>query len=421
MNFIISEQENLGLFSDTSRKEHLNRITRLRAEMDRCDVDGMFLTQETNVRYTTGMMDVAWPIQSYFYTTFIPRSAEKPVAIFVPNGGHIQTQATWVKTIIRWNFPVGFYMGKVGDSLIESLSFWINKLGLKNAKIATEMSAHFRIGLSVEILDKMRDALPDITWTDCGTIMWPVRSIKSDEEIKRLKESTRITCSGIKAGFESIKEGSSERDLANTIASTMHSEGGSDIKFISVYAGPERALWADATPRREMKIKKGSLIQFDGGCTYDGYHTDIKRFACLGEPTKEQYKFYEIAKKSEQAAINAVVPGATYGDVYEASQNAIREAGYPEFVTNSQAMNWTSIGHNIGLDLHELPGISKDNKEILKTNQVICIEPFFYQNGGFPIWTVSNKYGLEDQILITETGYEILSPDEFITRDIWII
>ena len=47
MNFIIREQENLGLFSETSKKEHLNRITRLREEMDRCDVDGMFLTQET--------------------------------------------------------------------------------------------------------------------------------------------------------------------------------------------------------------------------------------------------------------------------------------------------------------------------------------------------------------------------------------
>ena len=110
MNFIISEQENLGLFSDTSKIEHLNRITRLREEMDRCDVDGMFLTQETNVRYATGMMDVAWPIQSYFYTAFIPRSSEMPVAIFIPNGGQIQTQATWVKTIIRWNFRVCFYM-----------------------------------------------------------------------------------------------------------------------------------------------------------------------------------------------------------------------------------------------------------------------------------------------------------------------
>ena len=63
---------------------------------------------------------------------------------------------------------------------------------------------------------------------------------------------------------------------------------------------------------------------------------------------------------------------------------------------------------------------SKDNKDILQPNQVICIEPFFYHDGGFPIWTVSNKYGLEDQILVTETGHEILSPDEYISRDIWI-
>ena len=149
MNFFISEQDNPALFPDSSKEEHLRRISRLREEMERCDIDGMFLTQETNVRYATGMMDVAWPIQSYFYTAFIPRSSEYPVAIFVPNGGQIQTQATWVKTIVRWNFPVGFYMGKVGESLIESFSFWINKLGLKNSRIATEMSAHFRIGISV--------------------------------------------------------------------------------------------------------------------------------------------------------------------------------------------------------------------------------------------------------------------------------
>ena len=72
MNFIISEQEDLGLFSDTSKKEHLNRITRLREEMDRCDVDGMFLTQETNVRYATGMMDVC-----LLYTSPSPRDVEE--------------------------------------------------------------------------------------------------------------------------------------------------------------------------------------------------------------------------------------------------------------------------------------------------------------------------------------------------------
>ena len=77
-------------------------------------------------------------------------------------------------------------------------------------------------------------------------------------------------------------------------------------------------------------------------------------------------------------------PGVTYGEVYEASQQAIRDAGYPEFVEQAQSFRWTSIGHNIGLDLHEMPGIAKDNAAVLQPNQVICVEPFFFHDGGFP-------------------------------------
>jgi Xaa-Pro aminopeptidase len=169
-----------------------------------------------------------------------------------------------------------------------------------------------------------------------------------------------------------------------------------------------------------MVIKPGSLIQFDGGCTYDGYYTDIKRFASLGEPTEDQRRFYDIARAAEQASIDAVAPGVTHGEVYEASQKAIRDSGYPEFVDSAQEFRWTSIGHNIGLDLHEMPGIAKDNDAVLQPNQVICIEPFFYHDGGFPLWTVQNKYGCEDQVLVTETGHDVLSSDELISRDIWV-
>ena len=79
-----------------------------------------------------------------------------------------------------------------------------------------------------------------------------------------------------------------------------------------------------------------------------------------------------------------VRPGVTYGEVYEASQQAIRDAGYPEFVERAQSFRWTSIGHNIGLDLHEMPGIAKDNAAVLQPNQVICIEPFFLPRRWFP-------------------------------------
>ena len=415
-----SNQGEKGIFADCTLEEHERRIRRLQEETEREGVDGLFLTQETNVQYASAMLDGAWVIHAYFYTVFIPRDDTLPVALFVPNGGQIQTQASWIDTVVRWDFPPGFYIGKVGGSLIESFVEWLRKLGLEKSRIATEMGAHFRLGLSIEVLDGMCAALPDVTWSDCGPVVWPVRSIKSDEEVRRLRESVRISCLGIKAGFEALREGMSERDLTNVMCAKMFEEGGGDIKFTSVYAGPDRALWADSALRREMIIKPASLIQFDGGCTYDGYYTDIKRFASLGEPTEDQRRFYDIARAAEQASIDAVKPGVTYGEVYEASQQAIRDAGYPEFVDKAQDFRWTSIGHNIGLDLHEMPGIGKDNDAVLQPNQVICIEPFFYHDGGFPIWTVPNKYGCEDQVLVTETGHDVLSSDEFISRDIWV-
>ena len=114
------------------------------------------------------------------------------------------------------------------------------------------------------------------------------------------------------------------------------------------------------------------------------------------------------------------MPGATYGSVYDASQQVIRDAGYGEFVDWCQKVGWSSVGHNVGLDIHEMPGISINSDEVFKPNQVVSIEPFFWHEGRYPIWEVPNKYGLEDMVLVTETGHEVLSPDSLVGRDIWV-
>ncbi len=416
----ITQQKRTGLFADCSRVDFERRLRRLREEMDRTGVDGLLLTQQSNVRYATAWHEVGWIIPAFFFMVFIPRDEDLPPAIICPEGDQIQTQASWIETVIRWDYPVGFYTGDVGENLIRTLAAWLKKLGLTEGEFATETGAHFRMGLSVETFDGIRAALPGIRWRDCGEIIWPVRSIKSEEEIRRLRESARISCLGIRAGFEAIRDGVSERELANIMSCEMQALGGSEIRFLALYAGPERALWADSIPHREMVMRPGSLLQFDGGCTYDGYFTDIKRFASLGAPAAEHRRFYDIARASEQAAIDAVEPGATYGAVYEASQQAIRDAGYGQFVDWCQGVGWSSIGHNVGLDIHEMPGISVNGKEVFQPGQVVSIEPFFWHEGRYPIWEVPNKYGLEDMVLVTETGHEVLSPDSLISRDIWV-
>jgi Xaa-Pro aminopeptidase len=416
----ITEQSRTGLFADCTREEYDRRLRRLREQMERAGVDALLLTEETNVRYATAWYEVGWIVPAFFFMTLIPRDEKLPPALIIPEGDQIQTQASWTDTVVRWDYPVGFYTGDVGGNLVKALAGWVGKLGLAGSRIATEMGAHFRMGMSVEAFDGIRAALPGVTWTDCGDVIWPVRSVKSEEEVRRLRESIRITCLGIQAGFEAIRDGVSERDIANVMSAEMHSKGGSEIRFLALYAGPDRALWADSTPRREMAMRPGSLLQFDGGCTYDGYYTDIKRFASLGEPTPDQRRFFEVARASEQAAIDAVAPGVPYSEAYQASQQVLRDAGYSDFVDWCQKMGWSSIGHNIGLNIHEMPGISVTEDEVFQPNQVVSIEPFLYHDGGYPIWEVKNKYGLEDMVLVTDTGHEVLSPDSLLSRDIWV-
>ncbi|MBM4408639.1 MAG: aminopeptidase P family protein [Chloroflexi bacterium] len=416
----ISTQERVGVLADCTRDEYERRLGRLREEMDRAGVDALLLTSETNVRYATALYELGWIIPAYFHAAVIPRAPELPPAVFVPDGDQVQAQGSWVETVVRWDFPVGFYTGRVGDSLVDALVGWLDRLGLGAGTIATELGAHARLGLSIEIFDALRARLLEARWRDCGDVVWPVRMIKSSEEIRRLSEAGRISCLGVRAGFEALQDGATERDIANVMAATMHEAGGGEIRFLSLYAGPHRALWADSIPRRESVLRPGGLLQFDGGCTYDGYFCDFKRMAALGEPTADRRRFFEIARAAEQAAIDAIAPGVPCGEVYEASQRVIRAAGYTEWVAACQAMGWSGIGHGLGLDIHEQPGLSIGNTTPLAAGMVLAVEPFFFHDGRFPLWEAEGKYGLEDVVLVTEGGAQLLTPDSLISRDLWV-
>jgi len=409
-------------FPDFPAEEYVSRVTRLREEMDRQGVDALLLTEQKNVRYVSGMYEVGWIVPAYFYAVVLPRDEGLPAALFVPEGDQFQAQASWIETVVRWDFPIGFYAGEgVGMHLIESLTRWLKRQGLHHGQIATELEAHFRLGLSVECFDSLRRALADVQWCDCGAVMWPVRSIKSAEEIHRLREAGRISCLGVRAGFEAIHVGASEREIANVMAARMYAEGASDIGFLTLNAGPDRAMWPDSIPRREMILRPGSLVQFDGGCTYDGYFCDFKRMASVGQPTAEQQKYYDLARASHEAAIATVQPGVPASEVYHASQRAFEEAGLGDFVAWCQKMGWSSIGHNVGLDIHEMPGISIDNHEPLRPNMVMSLEPFVWHGGEFPYWECSGKYGLEDVVLVTKTGHEVMTPESLISHDLWVV
>jgi len=135
----VTRQSRTGVFADCTREEFDRRIARLREEMDRAGVDALLLTSETNIRYGTGFYEVGWIIPAYFYAAVIPRREDLAPAIFVPEGDQIQAQASWIETVVRWDFPVGFYTGRVGDSLVDALVEWFGRLGLQRATLLIPM------------------------------------------------------------------------------------------------------------------------------------------------------------------------------------------------------------------------------------------------------------------------------------------
>ena len=146
----------------------------------------------------------------------------------------------------------------------------------------------------------------------------------------------------------------------------------------------------------EQPIGAGSFVVCDFGVILSGYCSDQTRTVWVGKPSNEARQTYDAVKEAQQAAIEAVKPGVSAGEVDEAARTVLRKAGLGDYFTHS-------TGHGVGLEIHEVPRVASGQKEILKPGMVITIEPGVY----FP-----GKWGIriEDIVAVTGSGCEVLTP-----------
>jgi Xaa-Pro dipeptidase len=137
----------------------------------------------------------------------------------------------------------------------------------------------------------------------------------------------------------------------------------------------------------------------DGGCTVEGYQSDISRTFVMGKPSDKMRKVFDIVLKAQTAALKAAKPGVACGAVDAAARKVVEDAGYGpgyKYFTHR-------VGHGMGMDGHEWPYLVKDNKLPLAPGMMFSDEPGIYIPGEFGV-------RLEDDMLITETGAELLTP-----------
>ncbi|HBG22355.1 MAG: Xaa-Pro peptidase family protein [Syntrophaceticus sp.] len=222
-----------------------------------------------------------------------------------------------------------------------------------------------------------------------------LRLLKDETEIELIREAGAITASAFRYLLGEIRPGQSEQEIAIILEYFMRSNGSGPPAFETIVASGERGALPHGTAT-EKKIRRGELITFDLGATYKGYAADLTRTIAVGTVSARQQEVYEIVREAQARGIRAVRAGVKAAEVDSHVRRFFAEAGYDDYFVHS-------LGHGVGLAVHEGPRLAQGEDLLLEKGMVVTIEPGVY----IPRW---GGVRIEDTVLVKENGCEILTP-----------
>lgn len=284
------------------------------------------------------------------------------------------------------------------SSLKETLAQLLKKHGAKRILLESEkMYLQESRTLTGILASAGAEAVLDDT---LDTIIIDLRTIKTPEEIQKIRESQKITDDAFSYILGRIAPGRTEREIALEIEFFMRRQGAEGVAFDLIVVSGANGSMCHGVPSSKV-IEKGDFITMDTGALLHGYHSDMTRTVAVGEVSEEQRHVYELVLKAQEAALKTAGPGIPCGDVDKAARDLI-EAEYKGAFEHS-------TGHGVGVEIHEWPRFQKGNIQKAEPGMVVTVEPGIYLPGKFGV-------RIEDMIAITESGIENLthSPKELI-------
>jgi len=225
-------------------------------------------------------------------------------------------------------------------------------------------------GMSVfpaPVLDGLRAAHTSVAFDDAGPVLDAIKLVKSEAEIALMRQASRISDEGMRAGMSLVAEGVLETEVAAAAEYAIR-RAGAELAFATVMGAGPRTADATFFPQRRA-MEAGEYVILDCGARVEGYHGDMCRTVIVGPPSAQQRHVLEAVAACVAAAIDAARPGVTVRDVHEAARRSVTGAGYGD--------GWWGyyMPHGAGTGQHELPSGLDDGDLVLVPGMVMCIEP----------------------------------------------
>jgi Xaa-Pro dipeptidase len=371
-------------------------------------LDALVLAQPESIAYATGAFA---GVASYWRRAgaafvLVPADANAPlVAIvgdlqataFAAQSGiaDVRSHRIWVETDV-WPLDPAKPARSPRPAQYELAA----SLGLLRDAIADRGLASTRLGLELGFIpaaDYPAFLELPVEWTDCTRIVERLRAIKSAPEIELLRDAAQYSASGLAHLFTAIEAGMDAAQMtalwkaAAFAEATRRGDPAPQSAWAYIAVGGDG--FAPGGPARH-----GDIIKIDVGCVIDGYSSDGARSAVLGTPSPDAQRIHDALHRAFDAGFALLKPGTPLNEIYRTAASAMWNQGYETYGRGH-------FGHGVGASIwsEEWPFIARDCDAILEPGMVMAYETPWYIDGlgGFII---------EDQVLITETGCEVMAP-----------
>ncbi|MED3562508.1 aminopeptidase P family protein [Bacillus xiapuensis] len=351
------------------------KLEKLRKSFAGSGIDGVLITSPYNRRYVSNFTGTAGVVLI---------SSEK--ALFITDFRYIEQASKQCEgyEIIKFSSTIPEEVAKQAKQL------GINKLGFEADYLTFSEFKSYEKVVEGELLP-------------VSGLIEKLRLIKTDAEIKILKEAADIADAAFKHILDFIRPGKTELEVANELEFFMRRAGATSSSFDTIVASGYRSALPHGVASDKV-IEAGDFVTLDYGAYYKGYVSDITRTVAVGQPDEKLKEIYEIVLDAQLKGMEGIKPGITGKEADSLTRDYIKEKGYGEYFGHS-------TGHGIGLEVHEGPALSFRSDLVLEPGMVVTCEPGIYIPG-------LGGVRIEDDTLVTKDSNEALTHS---TKDLIIL